>query len=87
MAKRIEIRNVIVISSLMTLIIQSGFLQVDCGECGLVDLLDPRISGGAETQRGEWPFIAALYYVEALEFFCGGTVITKSHILTGKKDG
>lgn len=77
--------NVIFIRiSLVALIFQFEIIEVRGGECGTVDVLDPRISGGSETQRGEWPFIAALYYVEELQFFCGGTVITTLHILTGK---
>ncbi|KAG4073406.1 hypothetical protein HA402_007662 [Bradysia odoriphaga] len=57
-------------------------MKSSCGYCGLVDILDPRISGGSETHRGEWPFLAALYYVEQLKFFCGGTLITRQHVLT-----
>lgn len=60
-----------------------GIIEVRGDYCGSVDILDPRISGGSETKRGEWPFLAALYYVEQLKFFCGGTLITRQHILTG----
>lgn len=72
------------LSILIGLLFQFGIVEVSGGHCGSVDVLDPRISGGSETQRGEWPFIAALYYVEELKFFCGGTLITKQHVLTGK---
>lgn len=68
---------------LVGVIFRFGIIEVCGGECGSVDVMDPRISGGSETQRGEWPFIAALYYVEELKFFCGGTLITKQHVLTG----
>lgn len=70
------------IATLVGLILSFGITEVRGGMCGSVDVLDPRISGGSETQRGEWPFIAALYYVEELKFFCGGTLITKQHVLT-----
>lgn len=49
-------------------------------------LIDPRIFGGGETDRGQWPFIAALYHTNKSEYFCGGTLISSRHILTGKND-
>lgn len=80
---KINILKLPSISILLGLILPFGILKVCGTQCGSVDVLDPRISGGSETQRGEWPFIAALYYVEVLKFFCGETLITKQHVLTG----
>lgn len=30
-----------------------------------------------------WPFLAALYRTDQSKFFCGGTLISSRHILTG----
>lgn len=39
---------------------------------------------GNGTRRGEFPFLCALYDIEEDEIFCGGTLITTKHVLTGK---
>lgn len=52
-------------------------------ECGTVNLQRSTILGGSQTLKGEWPFIAALYRNNKSEFFCGGTVISNRHVLTG----
>lgn len=31
----------------------------------------------------DWPFLAALYRTDHSKFFCGGTLISSRHILTG----
>lgn len=75
--------NFAFVLAVLVCISQFGIIEVRGDYCGSVDILDPRISGGSETKRGEWPFLAALYYVEQLQFFCGGTLITRQHVLTG----
>lgn len=52
-------------------------------ECGIVKFIEPQILGGSQISRGEWPFIAALYYTDDAKFFCGGTLISNKHVLTG----
>lgn len=47
---------------------------------------DERILGGDETSRGDWPFMASLFEVETQKFFCGGTLISQKHVLTGNND-
>lgn len=46
-----------------------------------------RIIRGKETVQGQYPFLAALFeLVESQRrFFCGGTLISSNHVLTGKK--
>lgn len=43
---------------------------------------DQRIVGGKETKVNEYPMMAGLYYVPRKVLFCGGTVITRWHIVT-----
>lgn len=58
-----------------------------CGiECGKVNLALPLVSGGNETARSEWPFIAALYDLRSTEYICGGTLISNKHVLTGNDE-
>lgn len=54
-------------------------------ECGTVYLNQPLIRGGNAVQRNEWPFIVAVYEVEPRRFFCGGTLISNRHVLTGDR--
>lgn len=58
-------------------------IKTSADECGTVKYIQPRIVGGTQTTRGEWPFIAALYYVDEAKFFCGATLISTKHVLTG----
>jgi len=53
------------------------------GKCGMVDIVVPRILFGTQTQRGEWPFLVALFQVHKLEFCCGGSLVSTKHVLTG----
>lgn len=52
-------------------------------ECGTVEVIHPFIIPGTPTLRGQWPFIAALYAVHPSKYFCGGTLISSKHVLTG----
>lgn len=40
------------------------------------------IVNGDQVSRGEWPFIAALFYTAGEKFFCAGTLITSKHVVT-----
>lgn len=59
-------------------------------QCGRVTVtppiandIDVRIMFGSDTFRGEFPFLVALNYTKDSTFFCGGTLISKKHVLTG----
>lgn len=54
-------------------------------ECGVEKSGSGFIIGGDEIRRGQWPFMVALIHQNPPikdQFFCGGNVITTSHILT-----
>lgn len=64
------------------------FLHTSCIKselktCGQSTLGSGLIIGGKESPRGKWPWMVALIYVESNAFFCGGSLISKQHILTG----
>ncbi|KAJ6648828.1 Serine protease gd [Pseudolycoriella hygida] len=70
--------NIFIVNFLFTLLTAEATVQ----ECGVVKYIEPQITGGNVTSRGEWPFIAALYYTDDQSFFCGGTIISQKHVLT-----
>ncbi|XP_026313491.1 serine protease gd-like [Hyposmocoma kahamanoa] len=56
-------------------------------ECGIVsggNEQQPLISNGAAYNRGEWPWLVAIYRRRelSLSFICGGTLISERHIVT-----
>ncbi|XP_037043077.1 insulin-like growth factor-binding protein complex acid labile subunit [Bradysia coprophila] len=51
-------------------------------ECGNVNVINDLIRGGNETVKGAWPFAVTLYEVNRSEPSCGGTLISKKHVLT-----
>lgn len=54
-------------------------------DCGIVSVTD-RITGGELAAMGQFPWMAILGYtqrgVNFVQFLCGGSIITKNHILT-----
>lgn len=70
---------------LFLLLVTILLIDVDCHNCGTVKiLLEGRVTGGRLTEKGQWPFLAALYYAELPKFFCAATLISSKHVLTGK---
>lgn len=81
-----KILNVSLLSVSVALVCQLHLYQASDIECGTVDFTRPIIEGGSPTIRGDWPFIATLRNVEQSEYFCGGTLISTKHVLTGNED-
>lgn len=40
--------------------------------------------GGNQTQKGEWPWIVAFFFQPGDRFFCGGSLISIKHVLSGE---
>lgn len=43
------------------------------------------IIGGQNIERGSWPWMVALLGKSSGKFFCGGTLISKTKVVTGTK--
>jgi hypothetical protein len=56
--------------------------KIDCGEPTFIEGL---VIGGKESARGRFPFIAALKHSKTKKYFCGGSLITSQHVLTGEQ--
>ncbi len=49
-------------------------------QCGTRSFTGPRIAGGTEAEPGEFPWTVALF--KNGQHFCGGSLISPTHILT-----
>ena len=53
-------------------------------QCGQRVVVSGLIVGGNETKPGEWPWLVALTLNPSHSFFCGGTLISEKHVLSGE---
>lgn len=55
-----------------------------CGTRHSETEITPLVFGGEETQRGDWPWMAAIYLNKAtgLSFNCGGTLVSSNAVIT-----
>lgn len=65
-------------------IVGSFFLFTNAQECGNVKYTSGLIIGGEYAKRGQWPWLCAIHDATSDEFFCGSTLISKKHVLTGE---
>lgn len=54
-------------------------------DCGKVKVGTAFIAGGDESRKGQWPWLASLFKKNSNKFFCGSSIISKKHLLGGKK--
>lgn len=40
--------------------------------------------GGGDSKKGNWPWIVALIHIESKQFFCGGSLVSAKHVLSGE---
>lgn len=74
----------------IVLLCQFQICEISGSKCGTVSPVESRIEysafrigGGDVAQKGDYPFIAALYQTNEQQFFCGGTLISAKNVLTG----
>lgn len=61
-----------------------GFRLSAPESCGQRRVLSGTIFGGSSTSRGQWPWLVAFVYRFSEKFFCGGSLISTKHVLSGK---
>lgn len=54
-------------------------------ECGKVKVGTSFVAGGAESGKGQWPWLAPLFNKNTSKFFCGSSIISKQHLLGGQR--
>lgn len=52
-------------------------------ECGTINIPKGLSIDENQTLKGFWPFAVAIYEIKEHRLFCGGTLISKKHVLTG----
>jgi hypothetical protein len=59
--------------------------RVECGMAAGGNDKVPLIQNGLSYERGEWPWLVAVYKRNdgSLTFKCGGTLISDRHVVTG----
>ncbi|KAJ6642104.1 Platelet glycoprotein V [Pseudolycoriella hygida] len=77
---KVKLNDLITLVGVALCILQ--IYRVNGLNCGRVKLMREVIRNGNKTVRGEWPFIAALFEVNPVQYICGGTVISNKHVLT-----
>jgi hypothetical protein len=45
------------------------------------------VVGGKEVKRGDWPWLVAFVHTQENLFFCGGSLISDRHVLSGERKG
>lgn len=62
-------------------------LNVTCAhQCGELLFSKGFTIRGEAITRGQWPYLVALVNVAENSFFCGGSLISAKHVLTGEKE-
>lgn len=51
--------------------------------CGTVSFATGLIIHGTAAKKGQWPFLVGLFYLTTKKFFCGSSLISSRHLLTG----
>lgn len=53
-------------------------------QCGEVQVGFGYIVGGNYSEKGQWPWLASLHYRKNNAYFCGSSIISKKHLLSGE---
>lgn len=53
-------------------------------KCGQTKVNTGLMYFGNKISRGEFPFMCALHHIEEDRVFCGGTLVTSKHVITGE---
>lgn len=56
-------------------------------ECGKVQIGTANIAGGEESKKGQWPWLAPIFFRVNHKFLCGSSIISKRHLLRGQWNG
>lgn len=69
---------------LITICCASVFPNVSGQQCKKGRVFTPHISGGERALKGEWRWVVAFVHWKSGNYFCGGSLISSRHVLSGK---
>lgn len=59
-------------------------LTVKCGKRKNGNRVNPLVFGGNFTEPGDWPWMGPIFLSSNDRYFCGSSLISNRHTLTGK---
>ena len=71
---------------LMLIIILKLSSTIQENACGRKSFIAFRIFNGQQSEPNSWPWLVVFHHTPKNVFFCGGSLITAKHVLTGKKN-
>jgi serine protease 56 len=74
----------VILLTILDICVNTNSAQVKCGRKSVAS---GNVHGGEPAKLNEWPWLVALRHqnAEVNKFFCGGTLISKRHVLSGER--
>jgi hypothetical protein len=71
--------------TMITVIVFLAALLATCNgqDCGRVKVLVALSIGSEYAMKGQWPWLVPLLKNDSNKFFCGSTILSQNHLLTG----
>lgn len=83
--RTMQIRISVIFSFILSSVCCDSNIRIDENVCGIARRSTGFMVQNSDLRRGEFPWIVALLYTKGDKplFFCGGTLVTKNHVITG----
>lgn len=78
------LRLIGVFTFVFAVLLNAVHLQAITNDCGTINIPKGLSIEGNQTNKGFWPFAVAIYEIKDYKPFCGGTLISRKHVLTGE---
>jgi secreted trypsin-like serine protease len=54
-------------------------------DCGIrINVAQGNVVGGERTMQNSWPWLVALKHRHTKKFFCGGSLVSERHVISGE---
>lgn len=69
----------------LSLVLSCLVCAIEAQQCGYgKSSFSPFVVGGGASKKGNWPWIVALTHKMNNQFFCGGSLVSAKHVLSGE---